>query len=76
MLVAVLLSRRDVSDWRVEPNVPIISRRIRNLESEVGRWSRHIPVSQRLAEKVALQVVCDFRLEMIAALSPLVEELV
>ena len=68
--IAPLLSRSDVSDWGVEPDVPKISWSVGNLETKVRRWPRNIPVSKffraffagRITQKVASQIVGHFRL--------------
>ena len=46
--------RGDVADRRVEPDVPVVARAVGNLEAEVRRRPRDVPVAQRLAEEVAL----------------------
>ena len=53
-----------------------MSRFVRNLKSKVWCRARHVPVSQWLTQEMPLQVVRDFRLQMSAVLSPLIQELV
>ena len=76
LAVAPLAGRADVPDRGVEPDVPVVARRVGNLEAEVRRRSRNVPVAERLVQKMALQVVGHFRLKVLAALRPLGEEIV
>src|SRR4051812_36400805 len=50
--LAPLPGAGNVADRRVEPNVPIVARRIGNFEAEVGRRARNVPIAKRVAEKV------------------------
>ena len=61
--VAPLPRRGQVADGGVEPDVPVIARAVGNLEAEIGRRPRHVPIVQRLAEEMALQVVGHFGLQ-------------
>ena len=72
--IAPLLGRGDVANRRVEPNVPIVAGAIGNLKAEVRRRPRDIPIAKRITEKVPLQVVGNFRLQMIARLRPLLQK--
>ncbi len=74
--VAPFLRGSEIADRRVEPHVPVIARAVGNLESEIRRRSGDVPVSKRFAEKVALQVVGDLRLQVRSALRPFVEKAV
>ena len=71
---APLQRRADVADRGVEPDVPVVAGAVGNLEAEVRRRPRNVPVVERLAEEVAGQVVGDFRLEVPAPLRPLFQE--
>src|SRR5208282_5850114 len=53
---------------RVEPDVKVLPRRIGNLETEVGRIARDVPVLQPLREPFA-ELACDALLNR-AALDP------
>ena len=35
----------DITNWRIEPNVPIVAGRIRDLETKVGSRARDVPVA-------------------------------
>src|SRR5262245_54423928 len=63
-----------VTNRSVKPNVPIITGTVRNFKTKIGCWSRDVPVPQWLAQKVALQVICHFRLYVIPLLNPLAEK--
>src|SRR5580692_1594664 len=43
-----LREARQISDRRIEPDVEILARRVRNLEAEVRRVARDVPVPQAL----------------------------
>src|ERR1700685_2805423 len=45
---AQLREARQISDRRLEPDVEILARRVRNLEAEVRRVARDVPVPQAL----------------------------
>ena len=66
----------DVADRGVEPDVPVVARAIGNLEAEVRGRPRDVPVAERLAEEMALEVVGDFGLQVLARLRPLVQKAV
>ena len=68
------LRRADVADRGVEPDVPVIAGTVGNLEAEVRRRPRDVPIVQRLAQEVALQIVGDLGLKVPAALRPLFEK--
>ena len=74
--IAPLLRRGHVADRRVEPHVPIVAGAVGNLETEVRGRPRDVPIAERLAEEVALQVVGDLRLQVLARLRPLFQEAV
>ena len=57
---------RHVADRRVEPHVPVVAGRVGDLEAEVRRGPRDVPVAQRLGQEMALQVVGDLRLQVVA----------
>ena len=72
--IAPLLRRCHVADRRVEPHVPIVAGAIGNLEAEIRRGPRDVPIAQRLAQKMALQIVGDLRLQVLARLRPLFQK--
>ena len=47
--IEVLLERRQIADRRVEPDVEVFARRVRDLDAEVRRIARDVPVVERLA---------------------------
>ena len=67
-------SAGDIANRRIEPNVPVVSRRVRNLKTEVRSRSRDIPVAERLAKEMALQVIRHFGLQVFPALRPFFQE--
>ena len=74
--IAPLLGRPDVSDRRIKPHVPVVAGTVGNLEAEIRRRPRNIPIPQRFAQEMALQIVGHLRLQVPAALGPLVQEVV
>jgi len=74
--VAPLARRGQVADRSVEPHVPIVAGTVGNLETEVRRRPRHVPIAQRLAEEMPLEVIGDLGLQGAAVGHPLVEEAV
>ena len=44
--VEVVLQRGEVADRRIEPDVEVLARRIRDLDAEVGRVARDVPVAE------------------------------
>ena len=76
VFVTPLLRRSDVSDRRVKPDVPIISRAVRNFKTKIGRRARNVPIAKFLAtftafgisEKMPQQVVANFGLQMVLVL--------
>ena len=72
--VAPLPGRGQVADRGVEPHVPVIARTVGNLEAEIRRRPRHVPVVQRLAEEMALQIIGHLALQRPALGDPLVLE--
>ena len=72
--VAPLPGGGHVADGSIEPDIPEVARRVRDLEAEIRGRSRDVPVTKRVAEEVSFEIVRDFQLEMVARLSPLVEE--
>ena len=74
MLLAPLFRRADVADRGVEPDVPVVAGTVGNLEAEVRRRPRNVPIVQRLAEEMALQIVGDLGLKVFAVLRPLFEK--
>src|SRR3954468_17048602 len=69
--LAPLLRRCHVADRRIEPYVPIVAGAIRDLATEVRGRTRDVPIAKRLAEEVALHVVSNLGLKMIATLCPI-----
>ena len=67
--IEVLLQRREIADRRVEPDVEILRRRafglVRNLDAEIGRVARDVPVAEALAivAQPLLHLVEDFGLQ-------------
>src|SRR5204863_6258075 len=74
VLCTPFLERGHITDRSVEPDVPVVPRAVGNLETEIGRRTRYVPIVQRLAEEVALQVIGDLGLQMLTALRPLFEK--
>ena len=74
--ITPLLGRGDVSDRRVEPDVPVVAGTVGDLEAEVWRRPRDIPVLERFAQEMALQIVRHLGLQVPAALGPFVQEAV
>ena len=74
MLLAPLHRRGHVADRRVEPDVPEVAGAVGNLEAEVRSGTGHIPISQRLTEKVPFEIICHFALQVLAGLRPFFEE--
>src|SRR3989344_994051 len=58
-----ILQPRHVADRRVEPDVEIFPRGIRNLEAEIGSVTRDVPVLEPGVEPLG-ELVCHFRLYM------------
>ena len=52
--IAPLPGRGHVADGGVEPDVPVVARRVGDLEAEVRIRSRHVPVPERLVQEVTL----------------------
>ncbi len=63
---AQLREARQISDRRIEPDVEIFARRVRNLEAEVGRVARDVPVPQAL-RKPFIELAHDAFLHRAAA---------
>ena len=61
VLRAVILERGEVADRRVEPDIEELARRVGDLEAEVGRIARNVPVAQ-IAFEPFLHLVSGFRL--------------
>jgi hypothetical protein len=76
LLLAPSECRRHVADRRVEPDVPVITRAVGDLEAEIRGRPGDVPISQRFVEEVSLEVIGDLPLEVAARLSPLVEKVV
>ena len=74
--IAPLLRRGHVADRRVEPHVPIVAGAVGNFEAEIRGRARDVPIAERLAEEMALQVVGDLGLQVLARLRPLFQETV
>ena len=68
--------RSNVANGGIEPNIKELTRLLWNLKAEIGRGPWDVPISQRLPEKIALQVIRDTRFQVFAGLRPRVEELV
>src|SRR5690606_22415290 len=66
------LERREVSDRRVEPDVEVLARRVGDLDAEVGRVARDVPVGEAAVAAVLAEPLArlrqDFRLQ--ARLAP------
>ena len=69
-----LVGGGDVADRRVEPHIPVMPRRIGDLEAEVGGRAGDVPVAEWLAEEMAGEVVGDPRVEGPGVLRPFAEE--
>ena len=74
ILFAPLPSGSDVTDRRIKPNIPIVAWAIWNLKTKIRCRPRYVPVTQRIAEEMSLEIVCDFRLQMFARLCPTLQE--
>ena len=55
MPIAPLTRRRHIANRRIEPNVPVVARTVGNLETEIRRGPRDVPITQRFVQEVALQ---------------------
>src|SRR3954469_23957043 len=72
---AVVAKRRQIPDRRIDPDVEILPRLIRNLESEIRRIARNVPAAQSIGEPL-LQLVHDLALQAAlarAALQPVLQ---
>src|SRR5690606_20861951 len=56
--VAQLLEGRQITDWRIDPDVEILARFTGNLEAEIRRVARHVPAAQAVREPL-LELVDD-----------------
>ncbi len=83
--VTPLLCAGNVANGRIEPDIPVVAGKVRDLEAEVLGGASDIPVSEFLAgivcipldpQEVPLQIVGDLGLQMAAGLCPLLEKLV
>ena len=64
--VEVTLQRGEIADRRIQPDIEILPRRIRNRDAEVGRVARDVPVAQHLltgAGQPFARLVGDLRLQ-------------
>ncbi len=68
------MSRGDVADRCVKPNVPEIARSIRDFKTKIGCRPRNVPVPQRFTQEVTLEIVRDFGLQVLTILSPLFQK--
>ncbi len=69
--IAPLLCRSDVSDRGIEPDIPIVSRAVRDLETEILCGARNVPVAKFVTKELTIDVVGDFWLKTVAILSPI-----
>ena len=75
---ADLLEAGVVADRRIEPDVEVLARRVRDLEAEVGRVARDVPVAQLgfaafLAHPLP-HLVARLRLQPVGVLCPLAQK--
>ncbi len=73
LLAEVVLQRREVADGRVQPHVEVLARGAGDLDPEVGRVARDVPVVEAAVEPL-LHLVGDLGLEL-AVLGPAAQEL-
>jgi hypothetical protein len=52
--IEVMLQCREIADRRIEPHVEILAWRVRNLDAEVRRVARDIPVVERVLAAIRL----------------------
>ena len=74
--LAPVPGRAHVADRRVEPDVEVVARRVGDLEAEVGRRPRDVPVAQRLGEEAVREPVGGLAGHPAGRLRPLGEEVV
>ena len=69
-------SRTHVADRRIEPDVPVIAGAIGNLEPEISRRPRNVPIAEFGRSRNSLEEIRDLRLQVLAALRPIFQETV
>ena len=64
-LAEIILQRREVADRRVEPDIEVLARRIRDFNAEVRCVAADVPVAEaRIAFKPLARLVRDFLLQL------------
>ena len=84
-LAQIVFQRSEVADRRIEPDIEVLARRIRNLDAKVGRVAADVPVAQvafagLVGQQPLLDLVVDLALQVrlaawVAALRPFLQVL-
>ncbi len=73
--VTPLFRAGDVANRCVEPDVPKVARRIRNLEAKVGPRSADVPIAKCFRQEMSFQIIGCLTLQRVAAIDPIGKEL-